>query len=127
VAVASVIEDDNLLENVQRMGARLRERLATAFGDHPHVGDIRGRGLFVGIELVVDRAAKTPPAAVLALPARLRNEAMAQGFICYPGGGTADGSNGAHILLAPPFIYSEANVDELVTRLGRVLHPLVLD
>ena len=126
VAIASVIRNDNLLENVQRMGARLRERLAAAFGDHPHVGDIRGRGLLVGIELVVDRAARTPPAAVLALPTRLRQEAMTQGLICYPGGGTADGSNGAHILLAPPFIYSEANVDELVTRLGRVLQPLVL-
>ncbi|HEX2138674.1 MAG TPA: aspartate aminotransferase family protein, partial [Woeseiaceae bacterium] len=127
VAIASIIQNDNLLDNVQRMGARLRERLATAFGDHPHVGDIRGRGLLVGIELVVDRAARTPPAAVLALPARLRKEAMTQGLVCYPGGGTADGSNGAHILLAPPFIYSEANVDELVTRLGRVLQPLVLN
>ena len=126
VAVASVIDNENLLENVRRMGTMLRDRLTAAFRDHPHVGDIRGRGLFVGIELVVDRATKAPPPASLGLPVRLRNEAMAQGLVCYPGGGTADGREGAHILLAPPFIYTEDNVDELVERLGRVLEGLSL-
>jgi adenosylmethionine-8-amino-7-oxononanoate aminotransferase len=127
VAVASVIAEGNLLENVQCMGELLRSRLASAFDDHPHVGDIRGRGLFTGIELVVDRRTRTPPSASLGLPARLRNEAMAEGLLCYPGGGSANGRDGAHILLAPPFIYSEDNVDELVTRLGRVLQGLELN
>jgi hypothetical protein len=127
VAVASIIEEDNLLDNVQRMGELLRTSLTSAFDDHPHVGDIRGRGLFTGIELVVDRRTKTPPSAALGLPVRLRNEAMAEGLLCYPGGGSANGRDGAHILLAPPFIYSEDNVDELVTRLGRVLQRLELN
>lgn len=126
VAVASVIESDKLLENVQRMGAMLRSRLASTFSNHPHVGDIRGRGLFIGIELVIDRETRAPPPAALGLPARLRNEAMAEGLVCYPGGGTANGRDGAHILLAPPFIYTEDNVDELVMRLGRVLNGLKL-
>jgi adenosylmethionine-8-amino-7-oxononanoate aminotransferase len=108
------------------MGRLLRTRLASAFRNHPHVGDIRGRGLFTGIELVVDRLTKMPPSASLGLPGRLRNEAMAQGLVCYPGGGSANGRDGAHILLAPPFIYNEDNVDELVARLGRVLLGLEL-
>jgi adenosylmethionine-8-amino-7-oxononanoate aminotransferase len=127
VAVASVIEGDKLLDNVQSMGRLLRTRLASAFRNHPHVGDIRGRGLFTGIELVVERLTKTPPSASLGLPGRLRNEAMARGLVCYPGGGSANGRDGAHILLAPPFIYTEDNVDELVARLGRVLQGLELN
>lgn len=127
VAVASVIDRDRLLDNVVRMGGFLRERLESAFRDHPHVGDVRGRGLFVGIELVVDRDSKAPPLADLDLPGRLRNAAMAEGLVCYPAGGSAGDRDGAHILLAPPFIYTEANVDELVTRLGRVLQGLRLD
>jgi len=126
VAVGQVIDDDGLLENVRSMGALLRERLAAALCDHPHVGDIRGRGLFVGIELVTDRATNGAPRAELGLPQRLRDDAMRHGLICYPGGGSADGQNGAHILLAPPFIYSSDNVDELVMRLGRVLDGLRL-
>ncbi|HEX6260401.1 MAG TPA: aspartate aminotransferase family protein [Woeseiaceae bacterium] len=126
VAVATVLEHDQLLDNVQRMGELLRSHLAASFEYHPHVGDIRGRGLFVGVELVRDRETKEPPAAALGLPGRLRDEAMAEGLVCYPGGGSANGRDGAHILLAPPFIYSEGNVDELVTRLGRVLQRLEL-
>ena len=126
VAVAAVIESEVLLPNVQRMGELLRDRLTHALGEHPHVGDIRGRGLFIGIELVVDRESKKPPSAEFGLPARIRNEAMAQGLICYPGGGAANGRDGAHILLAPPFIYTEENVNELVVRLERVLRRLEL-
>jgi adenosylmethionine-8-amino-7-oxononanoate aminotransferase len=120
-AVASVIEREDLLANVRNMGALLRERLKSAFCERPNVGDVRGRGLFVGVELVTDREKKTPPPAVLGLPARLRESAMAEGLICYPAGGSADGRDGAHILLAPPFIYSEEHVEELVKRLGRAL------
>ena len=121
VAVASVIERDDLLANVRKMGALLRERLQSAFRDRPDVGDVRGRGLFLGVELVVDREKKTPPPAALGLPGRLRESAMAEGLICYPAGGSADGRDGAHVLLAPPFIYTEEHVEELVTRLGRAL------
>jgi len=97
----------------------LREELAGAFAEHPLVGDIRGRGLLIGIELVADRADKTP--ANPALASRIKDAAMEQGLIIYPGSGTVDGQNGAHILLAPPFIYESAHVDELVTKLATVL------
>jgi adenosylmethionine-8-amino-7-oxononanoate aminotransferase len=78
------------------------------------------------MELLVDRASKSAPPARLDWPLHLRRKAMDKGLICYPGGGTADGRDGAHILLAPPFIYSAANVDELVSRLGPVLQDLPL-
>ena len=124
VAVAAVLEKEKLLDNVQRRGALMKERLRSAFEDHPHVGDVRGRGLFLGVELVVDRANKTPPSAALGLPGHLRKRAMAEGLVCYPAGGCADGHAGAHILLAPPFIYTEEDVAELVTRLDRTLDRL---
>lgn len=119
LAVAKVVYQQDLLANVNRIGAQLREELAAAFAAHPNVGDIRGRGLLIGIELVADRAGKTP--ADPALAPRIKNTAMEQGLIIYPGSGTADGKNGAHILIAPPFIFETAHVDELVTKLVTVL------
>ena len=118
-AVSDVIDHEDLLSNVQQMGGLLRDELHNAFAEHPHIGDIRGRGLFVGIELVADRADKRPAAAALA--GTIKNVAMEHGLIIYPGGGTADGAVGAHILLAPPFIYDTRNVDELVGKLRTVL------
>ena len=84
----------------RRSKRRLRER----FGEHPHVGDIRGRGLFWGIELVEDRATKKPFDPALKLHARVKRKAMQAGLMCYPMGGTIDGEHGDHVLLAPPFI-----------------------
>lgn len=121
VAVAEVVRDQGLLQNAEKTGALLMRELRTALHQHPHVGDIRGRGMFIGIELVADRASKTPVPASLRLPTRLRQTAMANGLICYPGGGGADGENGAHILLAPPLIYEPGHVDELVARLVATL------
>ena len=122
VAVERVIRQENLLENVTETGRVLRDELSEAFRDHPHVGDIRGRGLLVGIELVRDRESKAPIRAELGLPETIRRMAMHHGLICYPGGGTADGRNGAHVLLAPPFIYDRSHVDELVTRLQQTFN-----
>jgi adenosylmethionine-8-amino-7-oxononanoate aminotransferase len=119
LAVAHVVYEDELLENVNRIGASLQAELQSAFAEHPDIGDIRGRGMLLGIELVRDRADKTP--ADPALAPRIKDVAMQEGLIIYPGGGTADGRNGAHILLAPPFIYEPAHVDELVTKLARVM------
>ncbi|NND43798.1 MAG: aspartate aminotransferase family protein [Xanthomonadales bacterium] len=121
LAVAEVIERDNLLARVRELGEQVKQELAAAFAEHPHVGDIRGRGLLLGIELVADRATSEPVSARTGLPAAIHERAMANGLICYPGGGTADGVNGAHILLAPPFIYGQAQVDELIAKLSRVL------
>ena len=118
LAVQQVIARDNLLANVRTMGARLAQRLGDRFGNHPHVGDIRGRGLFMGVELVEDRSTKTTFDPSEKLHARIKREAMARGLMVYPSGGTADGTHGDHVLLAPPFIVDERTIDTIVERLG---------
>jgi len=121
LAVQQVIRRDRLLERVQRQGAGLRQRLQAAFGEHPHVGDIRGRGLFQAIELVQDRASKAPFDPSLRLHARVKAQAMARGLMVYPMGGTIDGRQGDHVLLAPPFIVGDAELDTLAERLAGAL------
>lgn len=121
LAVQKVIERDDLLAAVRRQGAGLRERLLSAFGEHPHVGDIRGRGLFLACELVADRESKEPFDPALRLHARVKAEAMARGLMVYPMGGTIDGRRGDHVLLAPPFIVTDAELDEIVARLASAL------
>lgn len=125
VAVERVIRQENLLENVVETGRFLRDELSEAFRDHPHVGDVRGRGLLLGIELVEDRDSKAPVRAELGLPETIRRTAMHHGLICYPGGGTADGRNGAHVLLAPAFIFGRDHVDELVTKLQQTFNDVM--
>ena len=117
LAVQKVIARDHLLDAVKAAGARLCERLQASFGAHPHVGDIRGRGLLMAIELVDDRESKRPFDPALRLSARILTEAMARGLIVYPMGGTIDGSSGDHVLLAPPFIATSDDIDEIVRRL----------
>ncbi len=121
LAVQRTIERDGLLDNVRRRGAALRERLEARFGTHRHVGDIRGRGLFLGLELVADRATRAPFDPGLKLHARIRAEAMARGLMCYPGGGTIDGRRGDHVLLAPPFIIEAEHVERIAELLGEAL------
>jgi len=116
--VQRVIRDDDLLANVREMGEVLARALEERFGNHHHIGDIRGRGLFRGLELVAERSRKTPFATEKKLFARVKQEAMARGLICFPMGGTADGERGDHVLLAPPFIIEESHVGEIVDRLG---------
>ena len=117
LAVQETIERDHLLQNVCARGRSLSARLAERFADHPHVGDIRGRGLFYAVELVRDRRSKAPFDPALQLHARVKREGMARGLMTYPMGGTIDGRSGDHILLAPPFIVEEAHLDMLVDRL----------
>ena len=117
LAVQRTIEAEGLLDNVKRQGAALRDALEARFGNSHRVGDIRGRGLFIGIELVEDRASKAPADPAAKLPARIKSHAMARGLICYPGGGTVDGKLGAHVLLAPPFILDDSQVAEIVDKL----------
>ena len=121
LAVQRTIEDQDLLANVRRQGAHLGRALTGRFGQHPNVGDIRGRGLFMGIELVADRETRETFAPAAALHARIKREAMQRGLICYPNGGTADGARGDHVLLAPPFIVDETDIDEIVHRLGEAI------
>ena len=118
LAVQKVIARDDLLANVRRQGARLMAALQDRFGNHHHVGDIRGRGLFQAIELVKDRADKTPFDPALKLNARIKREAMARGLLVYPMGGTIDGRLGDHVLLAPPFIVGDTDIDVIVAQLG---------
>lgn len=125
LAVQLVIERDKLLPRVRRLGQGLRERLVAAFGDHPSVGDIRGRGLFQAIELVADRAGKTPFDPGLKIHARIKAEAMARGLMVYPMGGTIDGARGDHVLLAPPFIATDGDLDLIVERLAGAVQAAV--
>jgi len=118
LAVQETIRRDNLLENVRTMGVHLRRRLGERFGNHAHVGDIRGRGLFQAIELVEDRMTKAPFDPALKLNAKVKKAAMARGLMVYPMGGTIDGTRGDHVLLAPPFIVTASQIDEIVDRLG---------
>ena len=118
LAVQRVMREEKLLENVRRQGESLEAALHERFGNHPHIGDIRGRGLFRGLELVADRTTKETFAPDLQLHNRIKKEAMARGLMCYPMGGTIDGVHGNHILLAPPFIIDQGHVDELVEKLG---------
>ena len=110
LAVQQVIQRDGLLAKVREDGAAFGQMLQGALGDHPAVGDVRGRGFFWGVELVQDRASKQPFDPALKLNAKLKQDAMARGLLCYPMGGTVDGLHGDHVLLAPPFT---ATRDEL--------------
>ena len=121
LAVQERLHEGGLLARVGPLGARLESRLRGAFGSHPNVGEIRGRGLFWALELVEDRASKRPFDPKLRLHARLKAAAMAAGLMCYPMGGTLDGVRGDHVLLAPPFIVDEAQLEAMVEMLGGAL------
>jgi len=121
LAVQAAIEEEGLLARVREMGEKLDQSLTERFGNHRHVGEIRGRGLFRGLELVEDRTTKAPFDPKLALNARIKQAAMALGLMCYPMGGTIDGRQGDHILLAPPFIIDEGHIEEITTKLGRAV------
>jgi hypothetical protein len=118
LAVQQVMRRDDLLANVRRQGAHLARRLQERFGNHPFVGNVRGRGLFQGLEIVADRGTKKPFDPQRKVHAQIKREAMARGLMVYPMGGTVDGAQGDHVLLAPPFIVNEADVDLIVERLG---------
>jgi adenosylmethionine-8-amino-7-oxononanoate aminotransferase len=121
LAVQEVIARDGLLERVRVLGARLEAGLTERFGNHRHIGDIRGRGLFQAIELVQDRGSREAFDPARKLNLRIRDEALARGLAVYPGGGTVDGRVGDHILLAPPYTASEEEIDLIVTRLGEAV------
>jgi adenosylmethionine-8-amino-7-oxononanoate aminotransferase len=121
LAVQKRLHDDGILARVKPLGEALQKKLQDAFADHPNVGDIRGRGLFRGIELVEERGAKKPFDPKLRINARVKLEAMKAGLMCYPMGGTIDGARGDHVLLAPPFIVEEQQLDELVDKLGSAI------
>jgi adenosylmethionine-8-amino-7-oxononanoate aminotransferase len=116
--VQRVIGEEKLLDRVKELGAHLEKRLTERFGNHRHVGDIRGRGLFQAIELVADRATRKSFDPGLKLHQRIKAAAFEGGLGCYPSGGTADGKNGDHVLLAPAYICTSNDIDMIVERLG---------
>ncbi|WP_430999051.1 aspartate aminotransferase family protein [Klebsiella quasipneumoniae] len=121
LAVQQVIARDNLLDAVKQQGAYLHKALREVLGELPHVGDTRGRGLFAGVELVRDKDAKTPFDPALKLHAAIKANCMARGLMVYPMGGTIDGQSGDHILIAPPFIITPAQLDFVVDTLNCVI------
>jgi adenosylmethionine-8-amino-7-oxononanoate aminotransferase len=124
LAVMNAIVERGLLQNVQEIGNYLEIKLNATFGDHPHIGDIRGRGLFRGLEVVKDRKLKEPFDPALKVNVKIKNVALTNGMICYPMGGTIDGEKGDHILLAPPFIASTEDIDSIVEILEIAINSL---
>jgi adenosylmethionine-8-amino-7-oxononanoate aminotransferase len=118
LAVQRVIREDNLLENIQAMGRRLEARLTERFGNHRHVGDVRGRGLFWAIELVRDRAGKDVFDPALKVHEQVKLAALRHGVAVYPMGGTVDGKHGDHVIIAPAYIAGPQHIDAIVERLG---------
>lgn len=123
--VVELISQPQMLANVRLMGERLQAGLDARLGQSPHVGDIRGRGLFRGIEIVADKETKTPFDPVLKMHARIKKEAMARGLMSYPMGGTIDGRLGDHVLLAPPYIIAPDEIDQIVERIGGAIDAAV--
>ena len=124
-AVLSRLVDDGLVSACAVMGEKLQAALEDRFGQHPHVGDIRGRGLFRGLELVADRETKAPFDPALRLNAKVKAAAFDAGLACYPMGGTIDGVKGDHVLLAPPFIMTDEQVTEVVDKLEIALNKAI--
>jgi adenosylmethionine-8-amino-7-oxononanoate aminotransferase len=116
-AVVTTLLQDQLIGRVKTQGDKLAVCLKDRFGAHPHIGDIRGRGLFLGMEFVADRDTKDPFAPEEARHKRFKAAAFEAGLICYPMGGTIDGRRGDHVLLAPPFIISDDQIGELCDKL----------
>ncbi|RZI40698.1 aspartate aminotransferase family protein [Herbaspirillum sp. HC18] len=127
LAVQRIIRDEDLMTNVRTRGRQLQDALQERLGAHPHVGDIRGRGLFWGIELVADRASKSPFDTREKIHACIRTEAMSRGLLVYPMGGTIDGKSGDHILLAPPFISDAQVIGDIVARLGETVDAVTIN
>src|SRR5690606_8818684 len=121
LAVQRAIDEDGMVAAAASSGAALRRMLEASLGQHRHVGDIRGRGLFIGIELVADRETKAPFDPAAKLHAVVKASAMENGLMIYPSGGTIDGRAGDHILLAPALNAREDELAEIVARLGRSL------
>ncbi|MGY3572153.1 aspartate aminotransferase family protein [Vibrio paucivorans] len=127
VATVKTIMEDHLLEQVRTKGVLLKNTLHERLGELPYIGDIRGRGLFIGIELVEDRPSKRQYNPQLQLNKRIKSQAMANGLMVYPMGGTIDGKQGDHILLAPPYIITEAEIEILVDKLSLTLEQVFSD
>jgi adenosylmethionine-8-amino-7-oxononanoate aminotransferase len=120
LAVLNYIEKNNLISKSVPLGSYLNDKLKSLL-HHPVVGDVRGLGLFAGVELVKDKKSKEPFASELKVSALIANRAFEMGLITYPGNGGADGIRGDHILIAPPFIITEDQIDFMVSTLDAAI------
>jgi len=121
LAVQKIIQRDGLIDRCATEGDYIQSRLKSLLAEHPHVGDVRGRGLFIAFELVADRDTKTPLDPELDLAVRYRETAFAKGLICYPSAGTVDGFSGDHVLIAPPYNISRTETDLMIDLLLETL------
>jgi len=124
-AVVTKLTDGGMTARAAQIGKYFETALNDTFAQHPHVGDIRGRGMFRALEFVADRETKAPFSPDKKLATRLKAKAMDNGLICYPMSGTIDGQHGDHVLLAPPFICTENQIDELVDKLRKSVEEVV--
>ncbi|MBL8830927.1 MAG: aspartate aminotransferase family protein [Rhodospirillales bacterium] len=127
LAVQETIRDERLLDAVKLRGAELEAALVERLGNHAHVGDIRGRGLFWAVELVADRATKAPFDPARKLHAKIKKQAFARGLLCYPMGGTIDGKAGDHVILAPPYVSTPAEIAFAATTLGDAIDAAIAE
>jgi adenosylmethionine-8-amino-7-oxononanoate aminotransferase len=125
LAVLQIIESDSLLEEVRTRGAELRAELERRLGQHPHVGDIRGRGLFQAVEFVESRETRAPLPRTRRFAETLKAELQSEGLLAYPSSGTADGIAGDHLLLAPPFIVTSGQIGQIADIVERVVARLL--
>ncbi|WP_222949939.1 aminotransferase class III-fold pyridoxal phosphate-dependent enzyme [Sphingomonas sediminicola] len=125
LAVQRVIQRDGLLDRVNEAGDYLSSLLRSRFGNHPNIGDIRGRGLLIALEIVADRQTKAPFDPELAMHQRAKADAFNRGLLIYPGGGTIDGRNGDHILLAPPYNVTDDELAMIVDLLAQTLDSIL--
>ncbi|MCA0921550.1 aspartate aminotransferase family protein [Pseudooceanicola nanhaiensis] len=125
--VVEILTRPGLMAQVRHLGERLQSGLEARLGQSPFVGDIRGRGLFRGIEIVADRDSKTPFDPALKTHAKIKKAAMARGLLSYPMGGTIDGIHGDHVLLAPPYICTEAEIDQIADRISDAILAVTAD
>jgi adenosylmethionine-8-amino-7-oxononanoate aminotransferase len=122
LAVLKVIEEDQLIKNVRVQGTKLEKMLRDEFENHPHIGDIRGRGLFWGLEIVADRKTKEPFPASINLSGKIKSNILENGMLSYPSQGCVDGISGDHILLAPPYTITDDELEIIVSTVKKSLN-----
>jgi adenosylmethionine-8-amino-7-oxononanoate aminotransferase len=122
LAVQKEIQKNNLLENVKLQGASLYGLLKDIAAEHPFIGNVRGRGLFIGVEIVKDKVNKTPFPTEQKVHAKIKKQAMELGLMVYPMGGTIDGKNGDHVLLAPPYIVNQSHIEEIADKVVKSIN-----
>jgi adenosylmethionine-8-amino-7-oxononanoate aminotransferase len=125
LAVLRYLQEHHLVEASRVQGEKLRQKLRAALGDHPHIGDIRGQGLMWGLEFVADRTTKQPFPAGRGVAKKIGDAAFERGLIVYPSSGNADGLAGDQVMIAPPFIVTDEQLDEIVGLLEQAIGAVV--